>query len=545
MNRISVASTFDSKGYLQQLTNDFAAVKVDSKSLKTTVWRRFVRNIEEALEVSTAIFGGDSDWEDYATYLAKILNEVGYETKDLTTTLIVIGNKNGILSERVFNQSNYERLITDLNQFETDYPIFIDTSAARILFSEDKPTEYVKRERLEDTFQTEIIPPAKKLNPETLEDLMAQWAEEREQFQEQIDMMKSRESKILEQNQALIEECGQREQDLLAAVKQCQEEKMKSASEIERFQDEIRQLKMEPMEYGLDGGEEEEEQPTPRAPIRDQTTTKRSVPTRSGARITSLFGSYFDPLINNDAEPSKTALGQPGRSLSLAKIGMQAWDPNSSSFLDYLETFEASLTGVEVTHAQAIVLLFSALPPKYSYLRSVANKHADFDIKDFESVANILRKLIVGGTEKVFAEFEKLQKKPNEAFLHFLEKCKNYYQWTMDDSSQIDTDATAYRMIKSKMVHAYPSRYVSEFKRRLEGKNTMSDIFMAILDMAENFPDIEDEGGNDGTDMMALRKSYDDWLKSAKCYSCGRKGHIKKNCWKRESKTPKSGRKGE
>ena len=545
MNRISVASTFDSKGYLQQLTNDFAAVKVDSKSLKTTVWRRFVRNIEEALEVSTAIFGGDSDWEDYATYLAKILNEVGYETKDLTTTLIVIGNKNGILSERVFNQSNYERLITDLNQFETDYPIFIDTSAARMLFSEDKPTEYVKRERLEDTFQTEIIPPAKKLNPETLEDLMAQWAEEREQFQEQIDMMKSRESKILEQNQALIEECGQREQDLLAAVKQCQEEKMKSASEIERFQDEIRQLKMEPMEYGLDGGEEEEEQPTPRAPIRDQTTTKRSVPTRSGARITSLFGSYFDPLINNDAEPSKTALGQPGRSLSLAKIGMQAWDPNSSSFLDYLETFEASLTGVEVTHAQAIVLLFSALPPKYSYLRSVANKHADFDIKDFESVANILRKLIVGGTEKVFAEFEKLQKKPNEAFLHFLEKCKNYYQWTMDDSSQIDTDATAYRMIKSKMVHAYPSRYVSEFKRRLEGKNTMSDIFMAILDMAENFPDIEDEGGNDGTDMMALRKSYDDWLKSAKCYSCGRKGHIKKNCWKRESKTPKSGRKGE
>ena len=545
MNRISVASIHDSKGYLQQLTNDFAAVKVDSKSLKTTVWRRFVRNIEEALEVSTAIFGGDSDWEDYATYLAKILNEVGYETKDLTTTLIVIGNKNGILSERVFNQSNYERLITDLNQFETDYPIFIDTSAARILFSEDKPTEYVKRERLEDTFQTEIIPPAKKLNPETLEDLMAQWAEEREQFQEQIDMMKSRESKILEQNQALIEECGQREQDLLAAVKQCQEEKMKSASEIERFQDEIRQLKMEPMEYGLDGGEEEEEQPTPRAPIRDQTTTKRSVPTRSGARITSLFGSYFDPLINNDAEPSKTALGQPGRSLSLAKIGMQAWDPNSSSFLDYLETFEASLTGVEVTHAQAIVLLFSALPPKYSYLRSVANKHADFDIKDFESVANILRKLIVGGTEKVFAEFEKLQKKPNEAFLHFLEKCKNYYQWTMDDSSQIDTDATAYRMIKSKMVHAYPSRYVSEFKRRLEGKNTMSDIFMAILDMAENFPDIEDEGGNDGTDMMALRKSYDDWLKSAKCYSCGRKGHIKKNCWKRESKTPKSGRKGE
>ena len=55
MSRISVASLYDSK-------NDFKAVKID-KSSKTTMWRRFVRNIEEALEVSTAIFGGDCDWE--------------------------------------------------------------------------------------------------------------------------------------------------------------------------------------------------------------------------------------------------------------------------------------------------------------------------------------------------------------------------------------------------------------------------------------------------------------------------------------------------
>ena len=60
MSRISVASLYDSKRYLEQLPNDF---KVDSKSSKTAVWRRFVRNIEEALEVSTAIFGGDCDWE--------------------------------------------------------------------------------------------------------------------------------------------------------------------------------------------------------------------------------------------------------------------------------------------------------------------------------------------------------------------------------------------------------------------------------------------------------------------------------------------------
>ena len=62
MSRISVASLYDSKRYLEQLPNDFKAVKID-KSSKTTVWRRFVRNIEEALEVSAAIFGGDCDWE--------------------------------------------------------------------------------------------------------------------------------------------------------------------------------------------------------------------------------------------------------------------------------------------------------------------------------------------------------------------------------------------------------------------------------------------------------------------------------------------------
>ena len=554
MNRIRVASVYNAKKYLEQLPDEFKAVKVDSESLKPTVWRRFVRDLGKELNIPTAVFHKDAEADDFSDYLEEILRNQGFETDDFKTTLIVIGNKSGTVSGRIFNQPNYERLITDLRQFGPDYPIFLDTSAVRILFSDSELTEYTKRERLDETLQSD--PPTKKINPETIEDLMAQWAEERENFLGQIEALKSRESKVIEQNQLLIEECSQRETELVAAVEECTKVKNESARDIMLFQEQIRALKTEPMEYSLGGGAEEDDVQHP-APILNEheyATPKRSKgqPTRSATnRINTLFGGLFDPLIANDAPQSGGGQGgrlnSGGQSYSLAKLGLQPWDPTYTSFLNYFETFNASLAGIKISHGEAITLLFSSLPPKYAYLRSVAAKHKDFDMADFNVVANILVKLIVGGRNKIFDEFTMLQKKPNENHLYFFEKLKNYYQWMEGaDPSTINDDSTAFRMIKSKMIQSYPSRFVPDFKRRLEGKTKLDDIFEAILDMTENYPDIADDGGdNGGSDVMALRKKNESWQKNVKCFQCGRKGHIKKNCWKRESKTPKDGRKNE
>ena len=114
MNNITVASVYDSKKYLERLPDEFKAVKVDSESIKPTVWRRAIRNLEDHFKINKAVFPRDADVEDFTDYLVDILNGQGFETEDLKKTLIVIGNKSGALSGRIFNQANYEKLITDL-----------------------------------------------------------------------------------------------------------------------------------------------------------------------------------------------------------------------------------------------------------------------------------------------------------------------------------------------------------------------------------------------------------------------------------------------
>ena len=223
MNRIRLSNPVEGVKFLEKLPDDFAAVQVNPSGLQRSVWRRFVRDIEFQFDKSNAVFGNDKDQEDFTEYLIQVLNEQGFDTKDVKKAFIVIGNKNGALSGFVYNQTHFERFKTDISQFEIDYPVFLDTSSTRILFSDDAPVAHGKRERLEDTIS--VVPEPKKPNPETIADLQAQWAEQEEQYQKQIATLMERESKQREHNEELIQECTDREEELQKAVAECSNSK--------------------------------------------------------------------------------------------------------------------------------------------------------------------------------------------------------------------------------------------------------------------------------------------------------------------------------
>ena len=208
-------------------------------------------------------------------------------------------------------------------------------------------------------------------------------------------------------------------------------------------------------------------------------------------------------------------------------------------------SFKATLINYDTTEKQGIKLLLSALPSSYSFVRVATLTHPDYDKSDYGKTEQIMVRLIVGSKDKIFSEFMSLQKKKNENFVQYYQKLFDFllYAYT-DNRSSFETDQTAYRMIKEKMVKSFPNQLVPEFKRRLENKKNLSDIFMTVLDMRDQFPDMKNiENDNSGENLFVMRQKRDDWEKHVKCFNCGQKGHIKKNCYKREAKTKKSGSK--
>ena len=93
---IIVTNRFQTSQYLQKLPDEFKTVKVNVESLQVQVLRRICRDIEKQLGKEQAKINYDK--EDYIEYLKELLDGQLMDTKDILHTLVVLGNKKGMIN---------------------------------------------------------------------------------------------------------------------------------------------------------------------------------------------------------------------------------------------------------------------------------------------------------------------------------------------------------------------------------------------------------------------------------------------------------------
>ena len=561
---MQVTNRFQCIQYLKKLPEDFATVKVDVESLKDNSLRKLCRDLEKTLHVEQAALNYSRD--DYTEYLKKLLDDEQMDTKDIGISLIVLGNKNGMLSGRIFNQVNFQKQLIDVKQFDDDYPIFIDNSASRFLET-GKTSEQVKRER-EQTFSHD--PEPKQIRVETISDLQSALAEQEIEYKKELDNWQARYYSSQENSEKLIEAAAQNEQALLNQVNELRhinavahQNQEDLTNQVNVLQSKVQQLEVTRMDEDQDDDEdvvndEINELRQVNENLRSKIDEISNQPQQNPAQIMGFFSNMFEELDSTDIAEQTAAMEEEEKKrnkvdpkvekLSLTQMGISTWNPNTTSFLDYIISLRSIFNHYNCTHPRAVHLLFSSLPSKYSYVRNAVRSHPDFvgNSTNYWDVENIVIEMVVGGKDKIFSEFMNLQKKKNENFIQYYQKVVDFYIFTQPNTiglKHLETDPIAFKLIKDKMVRAIPNQLIPEFKRRIEGKTKLPDMFMAVLEMREQFPETEMfEPDYNETNLNVLKQQKKpDWAKNVKCFHCGKKGHIKKDCYKRESKTKKSG----
>ena len=535
-----VVDGFQTSQLLQILPSDFKVIKVDIDSLKDVTLRRLCRDIEVQHQQDQVQL---SDRVGYEERLEQVLTDGLWDTTDLDKTLLVLGNKSGVLSGRFFNQTNFEKLLVDHTQFGGKYPIFLDSSAVKELDT-GRSSSAVKRER-DETF-TEAPEPQRQ-RAESFADLQSAWASQEEDFKRQIDILKKQKHDAMEQNIQLAEQANDNQNTL--------------ESHIAELKSKIKDLEVTRMEQDDDEDDAPLEVVNELKRENDELKEKMAEFQESQSRPAQIMG-MSESIMQHDGDDNKKLLYATelvkdlekksdiyANKWTLNQVGMVPWNPSTTPFLDYLISFRSVMAVSKLPDSKQIQLLFSALPSKYSYLRGIVHRHPDYKSDDYLKTEKLLIKMIVGGHEKIFADFIRLQKKSHESLLEYFQKVCDYFLFSQSNASNenrdvMDEDPMAFQLVKDKMVKAYPNRMVSEFKRRLESKEKLTDIFDVILEMKDQFPEFEYESDYSGQNLNVLKQKKSDWKKNVRCFKCNQRGHLKKDCYsKRESKTKKSGRK--
>ena len=553
-----VSNKFQTSQNLIKLPNDFKVVKVDFKSLKDNTVRRLCRDIETQLGLDPVVIK-ENDRIDMEEYLVKILNDELWDTRDLKTSIVVLTNKGGLLGGRIFTQADFHKRIIDYKQFADNYPIFDDTTTVKQLETGGGVPGSLKRER-DQTFTFD--PQTKKPDLESFGEIQAIWAEQESNYKRQIEDLKSKKDSALEQNNLLAETASNINKKLEEKIAMLEANNSETHSKYEKMvdslKDRINELEVSKMEQDQDESLVQDAYENEMASLMQTNEDLRSQieeqsrknneqqeqPARVMGLLDDLFGNDTDKKLEY-AEKLQTEVSW--KQGTLNQLGMSRWDPDTTSFLDYLISLRTVFTET-MTVKKCINLLFSGLPSKYQYLRAVIGRHPQYDPKNYWTVEKILVIMIIGGKEKIFTEFVNLQKTDKETFLQFYQKACDYYLFSYSNADQMsfekmEKDPIAFKLIKDKMVKAYPNRYVPEFKRQLEGKSSLNDIFVAILFMKDQYTDLAETNDDySKNEINVLKQRKDGWKKSVKCFNCGRRGHIKKNCrqnndWKKTKKS--------
>lgn len=534
-----VADGFQCSQLLQKLPADFRVIKVDIESLKDNTLRRLCRDIESQHQLEQVQL---SDRISYEERLIEVLTDALWDTSDLDKSLMVLGNRSGLLSGRFFNQTDFEKLLVDHRQFGEKYPIFLDTSAVKELDT-GRSSSAVKRER-EQTF-TEAPEPQRQ-RAETFSDLQNAWALQQQEFERQIELLKKQKHDAMEQNFELAEQATNNQQALENHIVELKS-KIRDLEVTNMEQDE--EDDVPPLEVVNELKRENDELKEKMVEFQDSNSRPAQIMGLSES-IMQYDGDHDKKLeyaagLVQDLENKNTIYAN---KWTLNQVGMTPWNPSTTPFLDYLISFRSVMAVSKLPDSKMIQLLFSALPSKYSYLRGIVNRHADYDSDDYLKTETLLIKMIVGGKEKIFTDFISLQKKSHETLLEYFQKVCDYFLFAMSPNAtknnrdEMEDDDMAFKLVKDKMVKAYPNRMVSEFKRRLESKEKLSDIFEVILEMKDQFPEFEYQNDYSGQNLNVLKQKKSDWKKNVRCFKCNKRGHLKKDCYsKRESKTKKSG----